>query len=169
MAKYGMNRVTLIGNLGHDPELKYLDQGIAYTTVRIACTDRIRGKDGNYQDRTEWISVNLWRGQAETIAKYCRRGSTVSIEGRLRTQQWETAEGEKRSRTLVEGQKLILLDSRPVGGSEFSQPVAKVASPTAQQSVSPSVETPVRSAAQAPASPQNTSADASADIDDLPF
>ena len=95
MAKYGLNQVTLIGNLGRDPELKYLDQGIALANLWIACTDRVRDKAGNYTDRTEWVSVNLWRGQAEIAGKYCRKGSTVCIEGRLVTRSWETPPGRK--------------------------------------------------------------------------
>lgn len=170
MAKYGLNRVTLIGNLGHDPELKYLDQGIAYTTIRIACTDRVRDKDGNYQDRTEWVSINLWRGQAEIASKYCKRGSTVCVEGRIRTQQWETAEGEKRSRTLVEGQKLILLDGRPSGGGEFSQPVSQVsASPTTQPVQTVPHDVPANPTSQTSASPQSSPVDPATEMDDLPF
>lgn len=113
MAKYGLNRVMLIGNLGMDPELKYLDQGIALTTVRLALTDRVRNREGNYEDRTEWVSVNLWRAQAETVAKYCRKGSTIYVEGKLRMQSWETPQGEKRSRLDIDANKLILLDGRP--------------------------------------------------------
>ncbi|MEM7375402.1 MAG: single-stranded DNA-binding protein [Bacteroidota bacterium] len=166
MAKYGLNRVTLIGNLGHEPELKYLDQGIAYMTIRLACTDRVRNKEGNFQDRTEWVSVNLWRGQAEIASKYCKRGSTVCIEGRIRTQQWETPEGEKRSRTLVEGQKLILLDGRPVGGGEFSQPVSPVSAATPPQPVQKDV---AANSSPQTSSPQSSPVDPATGMDDLPF
>lgn len=116
MAKYGLNQVTLIGNLGRDPETKYLDQGVAFTNLWLACTESYRDKNGNNVDRTEWVSVNLWRSQAEIAAKYCRKGSTVCVEGRLTTRTWDTPQGEKRSKTEVEGRRLILLDSRPGGG-----------------------------------------------------
>ncbi|MCL4157137.1 UNVERIFIED_CONTAM: hypothetical protein GTU68_054337, partial [Idotea baltica] len=112
MAKYGLNQVTLIGNLGKDPELKYLDQGIAVTSLRMACTESYRDKNGNNVDKTEWVTVNLWRGQAEIAAKYCKKGSTVCIHGKLTTRSWETPQGEKRSITEVEGRRIILLDSR---------------------------------------------------------
>lgn len=127
MAKYGLNQVTLIGNLGRDPEVKYLDQGIAFSNLWIACTESYRDKSGNNVDRTEWVSVNLWRSQAEIAAKYCRKGSTVCIEGRLTTRSWETPQGEKRSRTEVEGRRLILLDSRPPSADQtaFSSPVSQ--------------------------------------------
>ena len=125
MAKYGLNQVTLIGNLGRDPEVRYLDQGIALANLWLACTDRYRDKDGNQVDRTEWVSVNLWRGQAEMVGKYCRKGSTICVEGRLTTRTWETPQGEKRSKTEVEGARVILLDPPPAAGMETaSAPVA---------------------------------------------
>ncbi|GAB4419521.1 MAG: hypothetical protein OHK0039_32030 [Bacteroidia bacterium] len=157
MAKYGLNHVTLIGNLGKDPELKYLDQGIAYTSLWIACTDRVRDKDGNYRDRTEWVSVVLWRAQAETAARYCRRGSTVCIEGRLRTQTWETPTGEKRSRTEVEGSRLVLLDSR----TQEPDPAA-LAQPLAREHAGSVTHSPAHPTPQPETDPP-------ADGDDLPF
>lgn len=127
MAKYGLNQVTLIGNLGRDPEIKYLDQGVALANLWLACSERYRDKSGNYQDRTEWVSVNLWRSQAEIVGKYCRKGSTVCIEGRLSTRSWETPQGEKRSKTEVEGTRVILLDPPPniTGSSVASSPVSQ--------------------------------------------
>lgn len=159
MAKYGLNKVSLIGNLGQDPELKYLDQGIAYTTVSIACTERYRDKEGNYRDRTEWMRVNLWRSQAEIVAKYCRKGSTIFIEGRLRNHSWETNEGEKRSRLEIEGRQIILLGGRPESTGTFSQPVQQQPSPQAQPTAQPQVKPATPAASE---QPQN-------DLDDLPF
>ena len=142
MAKYGLNKVTLIGNLGKDPELKYLDSGVALATIRIACTERSRDKEGNYIDRTEWVSVNLWRNQAEVVSKYCRTGSTLYIEGRLKNQSWETPQGEKRSRLDVDATKVILLDGRSDGSrtSENGSNVGNVAQ--AASSPNPSFEEP---------------------------
>lgn len=113
MAKYGLNRVTLIGNLGQDPEVRYLQTGVAVTSLRVACTEAFRDREGNYQDRTEWISVTLWRKQAEIAGRYLRKGSTVYLEGRIINRSWETETGEKRYKTEVEGTKLILLDPPP--------------------------------------------------------
>ncbi|MDX1907819.1 MAG: single-stranded DNA-binding protein [Bacteroidia bacterium] len=124
MAKYGLNRVTLIGNLGQDPEMRVLEQGTAYCTLRLACTESYRDRNGNTVDRTEWINVTLWRSQAETAGKYLRKGATVYIEGRLRVNTWETAQGEKRSRLDVEGTRMIMLDGRPSQDGGFSAPVA---------------------------------------------
>ncbi|MEZ4827983.1 MAG: single-stranded DNA-binding protein [Bacteroidia bacterium] len=152
MAKYGLNQVTLIGNLGRDPEVKYLDQGIAFTNLWLACTESYRDKNGNNVDRTEWISVNLWRSQAEIAAKYCRKGSTICVEGRLTTRTWDTPQGEKRSKTEVEGRRIILLDSRP---ASETNPTAFPLSQTSSQFPGNDPDVPVH--------------DSSHDIDDLPF
>lgn len=149
MAKYGLNQVTLIGNLGRDPEVKYLDQGVALANLWIACTERSRDKDGNYTDRTEWVSVNLWRSQAEIVGKYCRKGSTICVEGRLSTRSWETPQGEKRSKTEVEGTRVILLDPPPATGmAAASSPVAEYQQkPTPKATVS-TQETPANNEEQ---------------------
>lgn len=175
MAKYGLNQVTLIGNLGKDPDLKYLDQGIALASLWMACTERTRDKSGNYVDRTEWVSVNLWRGQAEIAAKYCRKGSTIGIEGRLVTRSWETPQGEKRSRTEVEGRRIILLDAAP---SALSNPLsAQAITPNPQQTypeagpVSPSPTsqpTPNPNIQPNPGTEPSLKTE-SEDLDDLPF
>ena len=177
MAKYGLNQVTLIGNLGRDPELKYLDQGVALASLWMACTERSRDKSGNYVDRTEWVSVNLWRGQAEIAAKYCRKGSTIGIEGRLVTRSWETPQGEKRSRTEVEGRRIILLDSAP---SVLSNPLSAQAihpnpqnahseggpvSPSPTSQPTPSVNPGMQPSSGIDSKPQAESED----LDDLPF
>ena len=177
MAKYGLNQVTLIGNLGKDPELKYLDQGIALASLWMACTERVRDKTGNYIDRTEWVSVNLWRGQAEIAGKYCRKGSTIGIEGRLVTRSWETPQGEKRSRTEVEGRRIILLDSapsqlsNPLGNSVMESETQQVQQGTQQASPSvptnPSVEeSTLTRTSQSQEPSQGSDQD---DLDDLPF
>ncbi len=138
MAKYGLNQVTLIGNLGRDPEVKYLDQGIAVANLWMACTESYRNKNGQNVDRTEWVSVNLWRGQAEIAGKYLRKGSTCCIEGRLSSRSWESPQGETRRVTEVEGRRLILLDAPPSSGT-FANPVQESykQAPVAQQPQNP--------------------------------
>ena len=166
MAKYGLNKVTLIGNLGRDPELKYLDQGVALTNLWMACTESYRDKNGQNVDRTEWVSVNLWRSQAEIAAKYCRKGSTVCIEGRLTSRSWETPQGEKRRVMEVEGRRIILLDSRPADPAT-AVPVVETQT-TAPPASNPISNTPPAS----PVSPDTVSekaADADNELDDLPF
>jgi len=166
MAKYGLNKVTLIGNLGRDPELKYLDQGVALTNLWMACTESYRDKNGNNVDRTEWVSVNLWRSQAEIAAKYCRKGSTVCIEGRLSSRSWETPQGEKRRVMEVEGRRIILLDSRP------AEPPTSIPVMESKDTSSPASQ-PVVNPQEKPESKQNlvseSSKETDSDLDDLPF
>lgn len=165
MAKYGLNKVTLIGNLGRDPELKYLDQGVALTNLWMACTESYRDKNGQNVDRTEWISVNLWRSQAEIAAKYCRKGSTVCIEGRLSSRSWETPQGEKRRVMEVEGRRIVLLDSRPADPSTAIPVVETQVS--AQPSKNP--ESSATPSSINPAAQTEKKTDSDNELDDLPF
>lgn len=166
MAKYGLNKVTLIGNLGRDPELKYLDQGIALTNLWMACTESYRDKNGNNVDRTEWVSVNLWRSQAEIAAKYCRKGSTVCIEGRLSSRSWETPQGEKRRVMEVEGRRIILLDSRPAEPAT-AIPVMEMTDSTKTADKTEAVQQEVQKSDSGTVS--ETQKEADNDLDDLPF
>ena len=163
MAKYGLNKVILIGNLGRDPELKYTDQGIAWTNLWMACTESYRDKSGNNVDKTEWISVNLWRAQAEIAAKYCKRGSTVCIEGKISSRSYTTEQGENRRITEVEGRKLVLLDSRPqTTPASTATPVSQVPEVGQTQKVEDS------STQSSPVEDPSV-ASTQEDLDDLPF
>ncbi len=170
MAKYGLNQVTLVGNLGRDPELKYLDQGIAVANLWMACTDSYRDRNGNNVDRTEWISVNLWRGQAEIAGKYCRKGSTICIEGRITSRTWETPQGETRRVTEVEGRRIILLDSAPSTEGQFASPVQAQQAPAQPATQTQPVQQPQAAQPAASSSPSSESTQpSSAEEDDLPF
>lgn len=170
MAKYGLNQVTLVGNLGRDPELKYLDQGIAVANLWMACTDSYRDRNGNNVDRTEWISVNLWRGQAEIAGKYCRKGSTICIEGRITSRTWETPQGETRRVTEVEGRRIILLDSAPGTEGQFASPVQAQQTPAQPATQTKPVQQPQAAQPAASSSPSSDSTQPStAEEDDLPF
>jgi single-strand DNA-binding protein len=130
MSRYGLNQVTLIGRLGSDPDYKMLDQGYGLTRLSMACTTPYRDhQTGQMVEKTVWVPVTLWRGQAEVAAQYCRKGSLVCVEGRLTSHSWETPQGEKRSRMEVEGTRFVLLESRPADATSetpdfLSQPVA---------------------------------------------
>lgn len=171
MAKYGLNQVTLIGNLGRDPELKYTDKGIAVVTLNLACTESYRDSNGQNVDRTTWVSVVLWRGQAEIAGKYCRKGSTVAIEGRINTRTYTTQQNETRYVTEVEGRRIILLD-RPQQSApgQFSQPVAQQqVAPASPQQPASTPEQPASTAPQTPAATPTPKAEEANELDDLPF
>ena len=108
----GVNRVMLIGNLGRDPDVQYLEGNIAVAKFPLATTETFKDRAGKLISQTEWHTVVLWRGLAELAQKYLHKGSLVYIEGRLRTSSWEDKEGNKKFATEVVGDNLIMLDKR---------------------------------------------------------
>ena len=108
----GVNRVMLIGNLGRDPDVQYLEGNIAVAKFPLATTETFKDRSGKLISQTEWHTVVLWRGLAELAQKYLHKGSLVYIEGRLRTRSWEDKEGNKKFATEVVGDNLIMLDKR---------------------------------------------------------
>ena len=108
----GVNRVTLIGNLGKDPEIQYLEGNIAVAKFPLATTESFKDKSGQMISQTEWHTVVLWRGLAELAQRYLHKGSLVYIEGRLRTRHWEDKDKNKRFATEIVGDNLVMLDKR---------------------------------------------------------
>jgi single-strand DNA-binding protein len=102
----------LIGNLGKDPDIQYLEGNIAVAKFPLATTETYKDRNGKLVSQTEWHTLVLWRGLAELAQKYLHKGSLVYIEGRLRTRSWEDKEGNKKFATEVVGDNLIMLDKR---------------------------------------------------------
>jgi single-strand DNA-binding protein len=113
----GVNRVMLIGNLGKDPDLQFLEGNIAVAKFSLATTESYKDKNGKLMSQTEWHTVVLWRGLAELAQKYLHKGSLVYIEGRLKTRSWEDKEHNKKFATEIVGDNLIMLDKRSEGHS----------------------------------------------------
>ena len=111
----GVNRVMLIGNLGKDPDMQFLEGNIAVAKFSLATTETYKDRSGKLISQTEWHTVVLWRGLAELAQKYLHRGSLVYIEGRLKTRSWEDKEGNKKFATEIVGDNLIMLDKRNEG------------------------------------------------------
>lgn len=107
----------LIGNLGKDPDVQYLEGNIAVAKFSLATTETYKDRAGKLISQTEWHTVVLWRGLAELAQKYLHKGSLVYIEGRLRTRSWEDKEGNKKFATEVVGDNLIMLDKRSEANS----------------------------------------------------
>lgn len=112
-----VNKAILIGNLGADPELRYTPSGAAVASFNIATTDKWKGKDGQMQERTDWHRIILWERQAEIAKEYLRKGSSVYIEGRIQTRNYEDKDGVKRYVTEIIGQRMQLLGGRPGAGA----------------------------------------------------
>ena len=112
MARSGINKVIIVGNLGQDPEVKYTAGGDAVTTLSLATSDSWKDKDtGQDQERTEWHRVVLRRRLAEIAGEYLNKGSKVYVEGQLRTRKWEQ-EGQTRYTTEIIARELQFLDSK---------------------------------------------------------
>ena len=109
----GINRVTLVGNLGKDPELKTLAAGTPVAKMAVATTEIYQLKDGSRHAQTEWHIIIAWRGLATLAGEYLRKGSLVYIEGKLRHRQYEDVEGQKRYITEIIADQLLMLDKKP--------------------------------------------------------
>jgi single-strand DNA-binding protein len=109
----GVNKVILVGNLGKDPEVRYLDNGIAVANFTLATTENYKNKEGERVSQTEWHNVVLWRGLAEVAEKWLKKGSNVYIEGKIRTRKWEDKEGNTRYNTEVLGDNMTMLGGKP--------------------------------------------------------
>lgn len=112
----GVNKVILIGNLGADPETRYMPSGSAVSNLRIATTEAFKDREtGQQQERTEWHSVAMFGRLAEIAGEYLRKGSQVYIEGRLRTRKWQDREGKDRYTTEIVADQMQMLGSKGGG------------------------------------------------------
>ena len=111
-----VNRVTLIGNLGKDPEMRYLPSGEAVASFSIATTETWKDKSGAKQERTDWHRVEFIGRTAEIAGEYLKKGRQAYIEGRIQYDKWTDKEGLEKTLTKIRGDKLTLLGSREGGG-----------------------------------------------------
>jgi single-strand DNA-binding protein len=115
MAK-SVNKVTLLGNVGKDPEVKFLPSGTAVANLTLATSERTKDKGGEWQDRTEWHNLTAYQRTAEIIRDYVKKGSKIYVEGRIQTRSWDDqASGQKKYRTEIIINELVLLSSRGEG------------------------------------------------------
>ncbi|MBQ7787564.1 MAG: single-stranded DNA-binding protein [Alistipes sp.] len=159
-----VNKVILVGNVGLDPEVRTTESGVKVARVRLATTERIYNRQTNENtELTEWHTITLWRGLADVVDRYVRKGSQLYIEGRLRTREWTDKDNIKRYTTEIMADEMKLLGRRsdnqqtgaPMGGQQgYSQPQGGYQQP-AQQYAQPAQPSSI------PA-PQD-------DPDDLPF
>ena len=149
----GVNKVILIGNLGQDPEVKYMPNGNAVANITVATSESWKDKNtGEQVDKTEWHRVVFFRRLAEIVGEYLKKGYKVYIEGKLQTRKWQDKNGADHWTTEVVASEMQMLDSRGGGSSDFNQSQG-APSQSAPQSA-PSQEAP----------PMNNDFD-----DDIPF
>ena len=111
-----LNKMLALGNVGKDPEMRSTGGGTLVARFSIACSDRRKDAQGNWQDQTEWINATAFGRTAEIVRDYVTKGSKVYVEGKLQTQQWEK-DGQKHYKTVVLVNELVLLS----GGKESRQ------------------------------------------------
>ncbi len=112
IGKGSVNKVTLVGNLGADPELKQTKNGVSVTTLALATNEIQQDSKGEKTEHAEWHRVVLWRRLAEIAAEHLKKGSKVYVEGSLRSRSWQDAEGNKRTLTEIIGERLTMLDGK---------------------------------------------------------
>jgi len=119
VASRGVNKVILVGNLGNDPDVRYMQNGNAVANVSLATSDTWKDKNtGEQQERTEWHRVVFFNRLAEIVEQYVKKGSKIYVEGRLQTRSWEQ-DGVKRYTTEIVANEMQMLDSRGGAGADF--------------------------------------------------
>ena len=126
MAGKSLNKVTLIGNLGKDPELRYTNSGVPVATFSLATNETWKDQEGNMQERTEWHNIVAWQKLAEICGEWLKKGSKVYIEGRLQNRSWDDKNtGQKRYVTEIIANDMIMLDAKGSSGRTPEAPSAE--------------------------------------------
>ncbi|BAJ03697.1 single-stranded DNA-binding protein [Shewanella violacea] len=119
MASRGVNKVILVGNLGKDPEVRYMPNGNAVANFTVATSESWKDQQGQQQERTEWHNIVMYRRLAEVAGEYLKKGSKVYIEGKLQTSKWQDqSTGQDRYKTEINANEMQMLDSRGQGGGQ---------------------------------------------------
>jgi len=149
----GVNKAIIVGNVGQDPEVRYMPSGSAVAEVSVATTEQWKDKSsGEKQERTEWHRITFFGRLAEIVGEYIRKGSQIYVEGSIRTEKWQDKQGNDRYTTKIIANEMQMLGGRTGGSTGFNQDMP-------QQQRAPQQQAP----AAAPAG-------ASADFDDdIPF
>ena len=131
MQKNSVNKVILIGNLGQDPESRFTPQGTAVTSFSVATNESWKSQNGEIKEHTEWHRIEMFGKRAETANEYMRKGNTVYIEGRLKTDEWEDKEtGQKRRATKIQCDNFTMLGRR---GDSQNQTGGKPSAPASNE------------------------------------
>jgi len=144
-----VNKVILVGNLGADPETRYMPNGDAVANIRLATTESWKDKaTGEKKDLTEWHRVVFYRKLAEIVGQYLKKGSAVYVEGRIRTRKWQDKEGQERYTTEIEANEMQMLGGRQSTGSssggeaEYGGSMPSASTPSGARGVAPAKKAP---------------------------
>ncbi|MBT79482.1 MAG: single-stranded DNA-binding protein [Alteromonadaceae bacterium] len=116
MATKGVNKVILVGNLGNDPEVRYMPNGNAVANLSLATSESWKDQQGQMQERTEWHRLTMYRRLAEIAGEYLKKGSQIYVEGKLQTRKWQDQQGQDRYTTEIIVDQMQMLGSRDGGG-----------------------------------------------------
>jgi len=114
-----VNKAILVGNLGKDPEVRYMPSGEAIANITLATTDTWKDKSGEKQERTEWHRVSFFGRQAEVVGEYLKKGSQIYVEGRIQTRKWQDKEGQDRYTTEIVADRMQMLGGKSSGSGSF--------------------------------------------------
>lgn len=115
MKMASVNKVILVGNLGKDPEIKYMSNGEAVANIALATTEVWKDKNGEKQEKTEWHRIVFYRKLAEIVGEYCKKGKSIYVEGRLETRKWTDKQGIERYTTEIIATDMKMLGGKPEG------------------------------------------------------
>ena len=118
MASRGINKVIVVGNLGNDPEIRYMPNGNAVANLSIATSESWKDQQGQQQERTEWHRVTMYRRLAEVAGEYLKKGSQVFVEGKLQTRKWQDQQGNDRYTTEIIADNMQMLGGRNEGSQQ---------------------------------------------------
>jgi len=122
-----LNKAILIGNLGADPETRYMQDGTCVCNIRIATTERFKDRNGERQERTEWHRVVMWGKLGEIANQYLHKGSQVYIEGKIETRKWQDRDGNDKYTTEIRARDMKMLGGRGEAAPRASVPAEKPA------------------------------------------
>ena len=150
----GVNKVILVGNLGKDPEVRYLENDKVVANLTLATTETYKDKSGNRVSNTEWHDLEMWDGLARIAEQYLKKGKQIYVEGRIKSDTWEDDQGNTRRRTRIRVSNMTMLGNASGGSDDFSGGRQE-----SQSQSNKTVENPKET------QPENSSAE----MDDLPF
>lgn len=155
MAQHGVNKVILIGNLGQDPEIRYMQNGKAVANMSIATSESWNDQQGQKQEKTEWHRITAYDKLAEIIGEYVKKGSKIYVEGKLQTRKWQDQQGQDKYTTEVIINQMQMLDGKKDGGNgggqQQPQPAQRQQQQQQPQYQQPAPQQPQYNYAQAPA------------------
>jgi single-strand DNA-binding protein len=142
-----VNKAILIGNLGKDPEVRYMPSGEAIANITLATTDTWKDKSGEKQEKTEWHRVSFFGRQAEVVGEYLKKGSQIYVEGRIQTRKWQDKEGQDRYTTEIVADRMQMLGGKSSGGGSFEvveneRSESRPSRPAASSGAAPAKATP---------------------------